>query len=138
MFDRTNAHHRLLVKGNVDLIADFSPDVLFYDEDGNLRVGISIAQSLGKKVVAYAEWAGGREAGLVNEAISYGVRTGSLPSAAASALGTSSSAHFQERRVRRAVLCELIQDDLLAGGAKEKSAQRRNQRSFGDGNGAVH
>jgi hypothetical protein len=95
MFDRTNAHHRLLVKGNVDLFGDFSPEVLFYDEDGNLRWGANIAQSLGKKVVAYAEWAGGREAGLANEALSYGVRTGSLPSAAASALGTSSSAHFQ-------------------------------------------
>jgi hypothetical protein len=95
MFDRTNAHHRLLVKGNVDLVADFSPEVLFYDEDGNLRVGVNIAQSLGKKVVAYAEWAGGEGTGLANEALSYGVRTGTLPSAAASALGASSGAHFQ-------------------------------------------
>ena len=95
MFDRTNAHHRLLVKGNVDLIADFSPEVLFYDEDGNVRVGANIAQSLGKKVVAYAEWAGGKEPRLANEALSYGVRTGSLPSAAASALGATSSEQFQ-------------------------------------------
>jgi len=89
MFDRTNAHHRILVKGNVDLIADFSPEVLFYDEDGNVRVGANIAQSLGKKVLAYAEWAGGKEPRLANEALSYGVRTGSLPSAAASALGAT-------------------------------------------------
>ncbi len=95
MFDRTNAHHRILVKGNVDLVADFSPELLFYDEDGNVRVGANIAQTLGKKVVAYAEWAGGRQTGLANEALSYGVRTGSFPAAAASALHPSSTTHFQ-------------------------------------------
>jgi len=94
-YTRTNAHHRLLVKGNVDLVADLSPELLFYDEDGNVRVGANIAQPLGKKVVAYAEWAGGRQTGLENEALSYGVRTGSFPAAAASVLHPSSTTHFQ-------------------------------------------
>jgi hypothetical protein len=85
MFDRTNAHHRLLLKGNVDLAADLSPELLFYDEDGQFRLGLNIARSFGKKVVAYAEWAGGNESSLAQEALSYGVLTGSFPASAAPA-----------------------------------------------------
>jgi hypothetical protein len=96
MFDRTNAHHRLLVKGNVDLAADFSPELLLYDEDGQFRLGLNIARSFGKKVVAYAEWAGGNESSLAQEALSYGVLTGSFPASAASALMTNPAAHFQQ------------------------------------------
>ena len=96
MFGRTNGHHRFLLKGNVDLIADFSPEALFYEEDGAVRLGFNVAQSLGKKVVAYAEWAGGWQSGIGQEALSFGTLTGSFSSAVADNLATSSATHFQQ------------------------------------------
>jgi hypothetical protein len=89
MFDRTNAHHRFLLKGNVDLAADFSPEALLYGEDGQVRLGLNITRSIGKQVVAYAEWAGGEQSSLGQEALSYGALTGSVPPAAAPAKRTS-------------------------------------------------
>jgi hypothetical protein len=89
MFDRTNAHDRFLIKGNVDLAADFSPEALLYGEDGQLRFGLNITRSIGKRVVAYAEWAGGEQSSLAQEALSYRALTGSLPQAAAPVKPTS-------------------------------------------------
>ena len=96
MFGRTNGHHRFLLKGNVDLIEDFSPEALFYEEDGAVRLGINVAQGLGKKIVAYAEWAGGSQPGIAQAALSFGTSTGSLSTAAAGNLATSSATHFQQ------------------------------------------
>ncbi|HKD41975.1 MAG TPA: hypothetical protein VKB87_16945 [Myxococcaceae bacterium] len=96
MFGRTNAHHRFLLKANVDLIEDFSPEALFYQEDGAVRLGFNIAQSLGKKVVAYAEWAGGSQSGLSQEALAFGTLTKSFSTAVADNLATSSATHFQQ------------------------------------------
>jgi hypothetical protein len=92
MVDRTNAHHRFLLKGNVDFAADFSPELLFYDEDGQVRFGANLTRSFGKQIVAYAEWAGGRQSSVGEEALAYGELTGSIPAAVAA----SSPAHFQQ------------------------------------------
>jgi hypothetical protein len=93
MYDRTNAHDRVLLKSNFDLGEDLSPEVLLYDEDGSVRVGANLTRTFGKQLVAYAEWAGGSQPSLTSEALSYGVLTGSLPSIAASA---PSKASFQQ------------------------------------------
>jgi hypothetical protein len=93
MFDRTNARHRFLIKGNFEPGADFSPELLFYDEDGQLRFGTNLTRSIGKQLVAYAEWSGGSQPSLTQEAVSYGVLTSTIP---ATALPTSSWARFQQ------------------------------------------
>jgi hypothetical protein len=95
MLDRTNAGDRFLLKADVDLGADISPEVLFYDDDGRVQWGLNLARSFGQKAVAYVEWAGGRGSPLAGEALSYGVLTGSFPAAASSALSASSTTRFQ-------------------------------------------
>jgi hypothetical protein len=93
MYDRTNAHNRLLLKSNFELDEDLSPEFLLYDEDGGFRFGANLTRTFGKQLVAYAEWAGGRQSSLIDEALSYGVLTGSLPAVATPA---SSKASFQQ------------------------------------------
>jgi hypothetical protein len=95
MFDRTNAHDRWLLKGNVDIAADFSPELLYYREGDRSHFGANITQSIGQSVVGYVEWAGGRRASLISDALTYGRQTGTLPFAAPSALPVDSSLHFQ-------------------------------------------
>lgn len=95
MFDRTNAHDRLLLKGSVDFGADISPEFLLYHEADRTQVGANITRSIGQSVVAYAEWAGGRRASLIDDALRYGRQTGTLPAGAPSALPESSKKSFQ-------------------------------------------
>src|SRR3982074_3721665 len=60
MLERTNARNRFLAKGSVNIASNFSPEFLLYREGSETRVGASLAEGLGQKVVAYLEWAGGR------------------------------------------------------------------------------
>jgi hypothetical protein len=96
MLGRTNATNRLLLKGNVDLVAHLSPEFLIYGEGKSLWLGANLAESIGRSVVAYAEWAGARQSSLAEEALSFGVLTGTLPAIVPSALGTSSALGFQQ------------------------------------------
>lgn len=82
MLDRTNADHRLLLKFNRDLIGDLSPELLLFRDGSRTRVGANITHEVGGGVIAYAEWAGGNRAGLIEEADRYGRRTGTIPQAA--------------------------------------------------------
>jgi hypothetical protein len=78
-FDRTNARARLLVKGSVNLAADFSPELLVYHEGDRTRIGLNVTRGIGQNVVAYAEWTGGAAPAVINDALAYGRDTRVLP-----------------------------------------------------------
>ncbi|HZP60965.1 MAG TPA: hypothetical protein VFB27_11635 [Opitutaceae bacterium] len=77
---RTNAHTRLLIKGSIELSGDFSPELLFYREGGQNKFGANLSETIGQRVVAYAEWAGGKRFNLAEAALSYGEENGAVPS----------------------------------------------------------
>jgi hypothetical protein len=95
--DRTNANDRFLIKANVKTIGDFAPEVLLYREGNRTSFGANVTESIGQSVVAYAEWAGGDRSGLIDEALRYGRRTGTLPLNAPSALPEDPNLHFQNQ-----------------------------------------
>jgi hypothetical protein len=94
-FGRTNAHPRLLLKGSFDLGNDVSPELLFYREGADTRFGANLTREISHKIVAYAEWSGGDEASLINEALGYGRATGTIPGAAPSVLPESPVRSFR-------------------------------------------
>lgn len=94
-FDRTNARARLLVKGSINVAADFSPELLVYHEGDRTRFGLNITRGVGQNVVAYAEWAGGAQAGVVDDAFAYGRETRVLPVSAPSLLPDDSDLTFR-------------------------------------------
>ena len=79
MLDRTNAHDRLLIKGSANLPGDLDPELLLYREGARTRVGANLSRGVGQSTVLYAEWAGGDDASLIDDALAYGRQTGSLP-----------------------------------------------------------
>jgi hypothetical protein len=95
MFGRTNAHDRLLVKGNAKLGRDFSPEFLFYREGARTRWGANLTQAIGRKTVSYLEWSGGERTSLIDEALRYGRSTGTIPGFAPSVLPENSGANFR-------------------------------------------
>jgi hypothetical protein len=76
--DWTNAANRVLFSSSYN-IADLSPQALVYYESGNIKFGLNISRQMSQGIVAYAEWAGGKQANLISQAISYGKLTGTLP-----------------------------------------------------------
>lgn len=78
MLDRTNAHTRILVKASLNLPYDLSPEFLAYREAGGTRFGFDLTRAIGRSVVAYAEWSGGRRASLIHRALRFGIDTGTL------------------------------------------------------------
>jgi len=95
-FDRTNARARLLVKGSINVAADFSPELLVYREGGRTRFGVNITRGIGQNVVAYAEWSGGAEPSEIDDALAYGRDTRVLPVGAPSVLPDDSASTFRE------------------------------------------
>jgi hypothetical protein len=81
MFDRTNAADRVLLSAGYD-VADLSPQALFYHERNQTRLGLNVTRPVGQSVIAYAEWAGGRQSNLITDAVSFGKTTGTLPASA--------------------------------------------------------
>jgi hypothetical protein len=92
--ERTNANDRLLVTLSRD-IGDFSPQALFYHEADRTRWGLNLSHPIGQSVIAYGEWAGGRQPSATAEAIAFGKRTGTLPAAAVDPLSTDDGTSFQ-------------------------------------------
>jgi hypothetical protein len=82
-FDRTNERSRALLKGNVELVDHWAPEVLIFRDGNRTEFGINMTQSIGQRVIAYLEWAGGKRGNLINEALNYGRETGTLSSGAA-------------------------------------------------------
>ncbi|MBV8168109.1 MAG: hypothetical protein JO021_15035 [Alphaproteobacteria bacterium] len=95
MFDRTNAHNRVLIKGSTRLPGDLDPEALVYHEGTRTRVGASLSRGFGQSTVGYVEWAGGEQASLISEALAYGRQTGTLPAGAPSPIPSDPHAHFQ-------------------------------------------
>ena len=95
-FDRTNARARLLVKGSINIAADFSPELLVYHEGDRTRFGLNITRGIGQNVVAYAEWTGGAQAGVIDDALAYGRDTWVLPVGVPSPLPDDSASTFGE------------------------------------------
>ena len=95
-FDRTNAHARLLLKGSINVAADFSPELLVYREGDRTRFGLNITRGIGQNVVAYAEWSGGAEPSEIDDALAYGRDTRVLPVGAPSVLPDDSASTFRE------------------------------------------
>ncbi len=95
MFDRTNAQDRFLLKSSLDIDRRFSPELLAYHDDERTRWGLNLTESVGPSVVAYAEWSGGRRAGLISEALGFGRATGTLPPAAPAVLPQGPQQHFR-------------------------------------------
>ena len=95
MLDRTNAAHRVLLSASYD-IADLSPQALLYHESDETRLGLNLSHPIGQSIVAYAEWAGGRQRNLIEEAISYGKKTGTLPQTAPVIPPTDTSKSFRQ------------------------------------------
>jgi hypothetical protein len=95
MFERTNAHSRFLLNGGVNIADSFSPEFLLYRENGRTQLGMHFTEALGAKTVAYLEWAGGRSASLIDEALHYGEETGTLPAVDSNILQGGSRESFQ-------------------------------------------
>jgi hypothetical protein len=95
MLDRTNAHDRLLLKATVDVADGLNPEFLVYHEGERTQFGTNITESVGQSTVLYAEWAGGRRASLIADALHYGVDTGTLPGNVPAVIPTDTRTYFQ-------------------------------------------
>src|SRR3982075_164260 len=95
MLERTNARNRFLAKTSVDIPSNVGPEFLLCREASQTRVGANLAEGLGQKVVAYLEWAGGRRASLIDDALHYGRETGTVPAEAPSVVPESPRKSFQ-------------------------------------------
>jgi hypothetical protein len=95
MLDRTNAHERVLIKASPRLPGDLDPELLLYHEGTRTRIGGNLAHGFGQSAVGYVEWAGGPRASLIEEALAYGRRTGTLPAAAPDPLPGDRRASFR-------------------------------------------
>jgi hypothetical protein len=93
--DRTNDHFRLLIKTSFSTGHDFSPELLFYHEGNQIKFGINLTRSLGRRIIVYGEWAGGQRTGIVDEALRYGRETGTVPANAVSAIPVDSTVRFE-------------------------------------------
>lgn len=95
MFDRSNAHDRLLLKASFRLGDDANPEVLLYREAGRTHLGTNLSVGLGQNAVGYLEWSGAERPTLISEAMDYGRETGTLPADATSPLPTGSNRTFK-------------------------------------------
>jgi hypothetical protein len=92
--DRTNGAERILASASVEA-ADLSPQLLVYHESGVTRLGLNLSRTVGRSVVLYGEWAGGRYPNLITRALAYGRETGTLPAAAPPVLPAEAGDAFQ-------------------------------------------
>ena len=92
--ERTNGASRLLVSASFEL-ADLAPQLLLYRENGVTRLGLNLSRTVGKSMVLYGEWAGGRYPNLIARALAYARETGTLPASAPAVLPTDAGERFQ-------------------------------------------
>src|SRR5262249_21627375 len=72
------------------------PEMLVYHEGDRTRFGLNFTRGIGQNVVVYAEWAGGAEPSVVDDALAYGRDTRVLPVGVPSVLPDDSAATFRE------------------------------------------
>ena len=97
LFDRTNGTNRWLVKGSAQLGNGMNPEAMLFSEDGQVKAGVNIAESVSQRVVLYAEWAGGRRLGIADEALAFGRATGTIPAAAPDVISQGDSERFRSQ-----------------------------------------
>ena len=95
MLDRTNAEDRFLLKGSMQVAEGFSPELLFYHAGNHTQLGTNLTASIGKQTIAYLDWAGGQNTSLIDNALSYGRRTGTLPANALAVIPADRTLRFQ-------------------------------------------
>ena len=76
--DRTNATDRVLATLHAD-IGPIASELLAFRENNRARIGSAVTAPIGQQIVAYAEWSAGSEQRLAAAAVTYGIRTGTLP-----------------------------------------------------------
>jgi hypothetical protein len=76
--DATNATNRALAEVSTD-VGDVSAQALVYLAPHRSKIGVDLTRPIGTSVVAYLEWAGGFEQGLIARALDDGRATGGLP-----------------------------------------------------------
>jgi hypothetical protein len=86
MLGLTNGGTRLLLKGSVELGRNFSPELLIFRGGGESKLGLNLAENMGRHAVAYLEWSGGRQGTLITEALRFGRETGTLAADASNVL----------------------------------------------------
>ena len=79
---RTNPDNRLLLKSTLNLTTSLSPEVLFYHDGRDTRIGLNLSLTLGQSVVAYVEESAARRRDLIAQAVDFGRATGALPAGA--------------------------------------------------------
>lgn len=95
MLDRTNAEHRLLLKGSVAITNGFSPELLLYHAGDRTQFGTNLTVGLGQQTIFYLEWAGGVGGSLIDDALRYGRETGTLPANAPAVIPDDTTQHFR-------------------------------------------
>jgi hypothetical protein len=80
-FDLTSDTGRLLLSLNAD-VAGLAPQALLFQQNGQTRLGLNVSHPIGNSIIAYGEWAGGRQPSLIATALAYGKQTGTIPDAA--------------------------------------------------------
>jgi len=95
MLDRTNAQNRFLLKVSPELHGAFSVEGLLYQGGNRTQIGANLTASVGQRTIAYLEWAGGADAGLIQDALAYGRQTGSFPANAPAPLPADSASRFR-------------------------------------------
>jgi hypothetical protein len=93
-FDTTNAAYRGLATLSLDVGA-WSPQLLGYYERDRSKLGLGVSRAFGDAVVAYAEWAGGKESNLIARSFAYAQTTEGLPPDAPLPLPTDTGSAFR-------------------------------------------
>jgi hypothetical protein len=92
--DATNSSHRALVEASAS-VRDLSVQALAYYEPNRAKLGANLTQPIGQAVIAYAEWSGGIDQGLVARALDYGRTTGTIPAGSPDPIPTDTSRAFR-------------------------------------------
>ena len=93
-FDRTNADNRVLGSVSFEL-ASLSPQALVFHEGSQTFLGTNLSRTVGQSIVAYAEWAGGKQQRLAAQALSFGLQTGALPAQGPASIAGATDFRFQ-------------------------------------------
>jgi hypothetical protein len=78
---RTNAEDRAEITASHNFGLDINPEVILFHEGSTWTYGLNATRGFGNQTTAYVEWSGSQRRTLISEALSYGVQTGTLPSA---------------------------------------------------------
>ncbi|HZZ91216.1 MAG TPA: hypothetical protein VFE23_01570 [Usitatibacter sp.] len=96
LFSHTNGSNRWLIKGGMKL-GDMDPEAVLYGDDGQWKVGGNVSRGIGQASVGYVEWSGGRRLGVIDEAIAFGRRTGTIPPSAPIVISQGSDKRFRSQ-----------------------------------------